>query len=258
MDAPNRDTQLLTLRFQRHTVKNMQAVLRYYGQRPGGRRLKADIFLQLQTYVRHRVRSREERNIITRFFRGGSDLHQMQRDLDQRRGIQQPAPRAPAEPPRQAQPVQPVRLTRQRPGEDRRSRSPIIRPQIQSPSPPPPAQQRAGPVEVIVLHDDPVSQPRECTICAVERELNEFPARNPTSRCDHETTACLNCVRNSIEQNINDLSRIECPECNEGLQFEDVKALASPEQFARYVITPFHTHGAWEPLELRPTSSTFL
>lgn len=243
MEAPNRNTQLFGIPYFRLTVKKMQATLRHYNQPPQGRRLKAGLFRQLQLYAQHHIQNQEERAIIQRFARGEIQGHDMQQEfMDLHRRRQQPP----------ALPVPLVRLVplarpAARPAARQirsirrpvRSLSPVQPPPIQPP-PQPPVQ----PQNVIVLDSDSdsesdclsVVQTRECAICAEDRRLNEFPVTRPTTLCDHEIMACIECVRRSIEENIHDHSNIACPTCRQGLSFEDVIAHASNEQFERYVI----------------------
>ena len=78
----------------------------------------------------------------------------------------------------------------------------------------------------------------ECQVCLEKKWRADFPARNPTDDCEHDTTDCCNmCLSQAIttafESNVWD--DIRCPTCNLQLLHKDVKEFATPEIFERYV-----------------------
>ncbi|KAK6599507.1 hypothetical protein H4I95_08382 [Botrytis cinerea] len=81
----------------------------------------------------------------------------------------------------------------------------------------------------------PKPQLKECSICAEELALANFPNRITTG-CVHDSSCCLTCLSQSIGAQIETVQwdQISCPECPELLSFENVKTFASEGDFDRY------------------------
>lgn len=81
----------------------------------------------------------------------------------------------------------------------------------------------------------PKPQLKECSICAEELALVNFPNRITTG-CAHDSSCCLTCLSQSIGVQIETIQwdQISCPECPELLSFENVKTFASEGDFDRY------------------------
>jgi hypothetical protein len=88
-----------------------------------------------------------------------------------------------------------------------------------------------------LLPGDPwtVETTKQCSICIDDKPRSEMPAQN-TPRCTHQPTACKECLeewlRSSIERGAWD--RLQCPDCSEVLDWQDVKRHASEAAFNRY------------------------
>lgn len=77
----------------------------------------------------------------------------------------------------------------------------------------------------------------ECQVCLEEKTANDYPARAPTSECEHEAaTCCTSCLVQTIvsafESNMWD--DIRCPICNLQFQHSDVAEFAPPDIFEKY------------------------
>jgi hypothetical protein len=78
------------------------------------------------------------------------------------------------------------------------------------------------------------ARPRACTLCAEERPAARF--RRATVLCKHPPRACGACLKHWAAAQLDGgaWSRMRCPECEEGLRGEDVKAVAGKETYERY------------------------
>jgi hypothetical protein len=77
---------------------------------------------------------------------------------------------------------------------------------------------------------------KECPICTEERPcLTGFPSRIAKACSNHEQEACRDCIDRIImaELDSNIYGPIHCAECRAVLDYEEVKALASPATFVR-------------------------
>jgi hypothetical protein len=77
---------------------------------------------------------------------------------------------------------------------------------------------------------------KECPICMEERPCwTGFPFRVAKACSNHEQESCRNCIDRSImaELDSNISGPIHCAECRAVLDYEEVKALASPTTFVR-------------------------
>lgn len=75
----------------------------------------------------------------------------------------------------------------------------------------------------------------ECSVCMVSFTSSQFPRKKLAPTCDHEPTACLACLAQSLERQIEDLpwDQVSCPECPERLSFDVVKGFSSKAAFER-------------------------
>ena len=78
---------------------------------------------------------------------------------------------------------------------------------------------------------------RECPICLEHLNLDSFPKRKNTGNCNHAPDVCLSCLALSIETQLSSKrwDQINCPTCNQRMQYTDVKRFASTNVFGRYV-----------------------
>ncbi|KAF7889978.1 uncharacterized protein EAF02_002393 [Botrytis sinoallii] len=83
-----------------------------------------------------------------------------------------------------------------------------------------------------VVAPDP--QLKECSICAEELALADFPDRI-TAGCAHDSSCCNGCLSQSICVQIETIQwdQLACPECPELLSFDNVKSFASEADFIR-------------------------
>jgi hypothetical protein len=75
---------------------------------------------------------------------------------------------------------------------------------------------------------------RECVVCTDEHPVVDFPDRIAT-KCQHVAGVCPECLQKTINSSLEgrDWDKIRCPECEAILQYEDVKAHLSQEDFER-------------------------
>jgi hypothetical protein len=74
---------------------------------------------------------------------------------------------------------------------------------------------------------------RACALCAEERPAARF--RRATPLCAHPPRACAGCLRRWAAAQLDGgaWSRLRCPECEQALRREDVKAVAGSETYER-------------------------
>ncbi|KAF7898182.1 hypothetical protein EAF00_004628 [Botryotinia globosa] len=90
-----------------------------------------------------------------------------------------------------------------------------------------------------VVRQEPIVAPepqlKECSICAEELALADFPNRI-TAGCAHDSSCCNGCISHSIGVQIETIKwdQLACPECPELLSFDDVKSFASEADFIKY------------------------
>jgi len=77
---------------------------------------------------------------------------------------------------------------------------------------------------------------RTCAVCGDVKTTLDFPAKAPTSTCQHPPQTCTGCLRTWIasELDTKGTDRICCPECPAILQHEDVRRAASTATFEAY------------------------
>jgi hypothetical protein len=93
-----------------------------------------------------------------------------------------------------------------------------------------------GLAEALLLEDPwSIETTMQCSICIDDKQRTEMPVQN-TPRCTHRPTTCKDCLgewlRSSIERGAWD--RLQCPDCPEVLDWQDVKQHASEGTFSRY------------------------
>ena len=76
---------------------------------------------------------------------------------------------------------------------------------------------------------------RDCVVCYDTLNTRTVPQRRITSTCGHEPDVCRSCLAMSISTQFNSKvwDQISCPSCSQRLDFQDVKAFADPDVFAR-------------------------
>jgi hypothetical protein len=77
----------------------------------------------------------------------------------------------------------------------------------------------------------------DCLICAESKTARHFPTRPPTAVCTHNPQTCTHCLRQWIQSEFEGKvwDQIDCPECRERMQFEDIRQFAPSAIFRRYV-----------------------
>lgn len=73
----------------------------------------------------------------------------------------------------------------------------------------------------------------ECPVCS---ETFRYEPLRVSANCTHEPSVCTSCVRKWISTcfNRDGWNKARCPECSEPLEYHDIKAHASKEEFERY------------------------
>lgn len=77
----------------------------------------------------------------------------------------------------------------------------------------------------------------DCIVCAESKTTRHFPTRPPTAACTHEPQTCTRCLRQWITSEFEGKvwDHIDCPECRERLQHDDVQRFAPSAVFRRCV-----------------------
>ncbi|KAF2662956.1 hypothetical protein K491DRAFT_8663 [Lophiostoma macrostomum CBS 122681] len=75
-----------------------------------------------------------------------------------------------------------------------------------------------------------------CEVCKDLKPPSAFPIRQCTSRCTHPPHTCMPCIRDWISATIESKGwdQCACPECNELMDYTDVKFFATGDIFLRY------------------------
>jgi hypothetical protein len=83
------------------------------------------------------------------------------------------------------------------------------------------------------------SGPTSCIICTDDFSATLKPPVWITVSCLHKPSACCECLARCIKSDLESKiwNQITCPECKTLLVYEDIRRLADPETFAKYVIT---------------------
>jgi hypothetical protein len=76
---------------------------------------------------------------------------------------------------------------------------------------------------------------RECLACMDNKATDSFPDF-VTSKCTHTPSVCLDCMGQSIEEDMKSKrwTEIRCPDCRENLEYNDIQRLANEQTFAKY------------------------
>ncbi|KAF2736589.1 hypothetical protein EJ04DRAFT_432509 [Polyplosphaeria fusca] len=112
-------------------------------------------------------------------------------------------------------------------------------------APPPPVKASIVPAEKPLPKPPVLSRTRSiefktsnriCEVCKDAKQLSKFPSRATTSSCAHGRNTCTECIQRWIETCMDSKGwdHCVCPECVESLEYDDVKALATNEVFAKY------------------------
>ena len=88
-------------------------------------------------------------------------------------------------------------------------------------------------------HDNPSNVPkitRTCIVCADDLPLERFSNVLATRGCRHENSVCRDCLQQWIETQLTTFGweKIKCVQCQQYLQYEDVRRYATRETFNRY------------------------
>ncbi|KAF2815032.1 uncharacterized protein BDZ99DRAFT_189117 [Mytilinidion resinicola] len=81
------------------------------------------------------------------------------------------------------------------------------------------------------------NKPRiECLVCTEPKTARHFPTCAPTSSCTHDAQTCTRCLRQWITSEFEGKvwDQIDCPECRERMQYEDMKQFAPSSIFRKY------------------------
>ncbi|KAF2468036.1 uncharacterized protein BDR25DRAFT_193969, partial [Lindgomyces ingoldianus] len=75
-----------------------------------------------------------------------------------------------------------------------------------------------------------------CEVCKEILETSSFPTRKTTTRCQHGPHTCKDCMQKWISECVENKgwAKCVCPECGEGMGWEDVRSFSSVEGFKRY------------------------
>lgn len=81
--------------------------------------------------------------------------------------------------------------------------------------------------------------PTSCIICTEDFGGSIMPPGWISLACLHHPSVCCECLAKCIKSDLESKiwSQIKCPECKTLLIYEDIKRLADPETFSRYVQT---------------------
>jgi hypothetical protein len=107
--------------------------------------------------------------------------------------------------------------------------SPIKRPRAPSPR----TLTKSSPIETWSRPGVP-SKTRSCIVCSDSKSVTNFPI-STTVRCTHPPQTCLECLQSWIASSMESKGwdKVTCPECDEKLDYENMKTLAAPDMFAR-------------------------
>jgi hypothetical protein len=67
---------------------------------------------------------------------------------------------------------------------------------------------------------------RTCILCKTSKSVDDFSARRITANCWHETSSCSACMQAWVENSLDRRQKCVCPECGEGMAYEDVGSFA--------------------------------
>ncbi|KAK3679265.1 hypothetical protein LTR78_000826 [Recurvomyces mirabilis] len=77
---------------------------------------------------------------------------------------------------------------------------------------------------------------RDCNVCGEIKDVFDFPAKAPASKCEHHATTCVECLESwmASEFETKGTESLKCPECPSILEYEDVQRAASSNTFLAY------------------------
>lgn len=75
-----------------------------------------------------------------------------------------------------------------------------------------------------------------CVTCGDELERRYVPAKI-TMTCEHRGQSCISCLRQWIAARFDSagFGNTPCPECEENMEYSDIKRHVTKKTFARYV-----------------------
>lgn len=78
---------------------------------------------------------------------------------------------------------------------------------------------------------------KECVICFQQKPGVDFPGSRISNNCAHESETCLECIKASIKTGLSlqQWHNVRCPECQECLEYHNIKKYADEATFLRYV-----------------------
>ena len=78
------------------------------------------------------------------------------------------------------------------------------------------------------------SETRDCIVCGDTKPAPDFPAKPPTSVCEHTSQTCTSCLQSWMASEIDTKGTegIKCPECPQTLSYADIQRAVSPSTFA--------------------------
>ena len=81
-----------------------------------------------------------------------------------------------------------------------------------------------------------ISRHRDCVVCGDSKTTLDFPAKPPTTACEHKPQTCTECLESwmTSEVDTKGSESIKCPECPQTLSYTDIQRAASPTTFATY------------------------
>lgn len=88
---------------------------------------------------------------------------------------------------------------------------------------------------VLVREPPPTMRQRECSTCARELGLNQFPHLPAGSACTHDRETCRRCWHQWLDSQVRSVAfdQIKCAQCDNKLGQSDMRALAKASTYQR-------------------------
>ncbi|KAI1759125.1 hypothetical protein GGR53DRAFT_514610 [Hypoxylon sp. FL1150] len=79
----------------------------------------------------------------------------------------------------------------------------------------------------------PSTETAVCTVCFEQKPQADFLGTKSPTNCIHEPSTCLQCLTSYINSQIGEatVGLISCPECEEPLDYDTIRLLASRDLF---------------------------
>ncbi|KAK0620822.1 hypothetical protein B0T14DRAFT_481918 [Immersiella caudata] len=81
-------------------------------------------------------------------------------------------------------------------------------------------------------------QERDCVVCAESKGKSSFPLSSVSNNCNHPPATCLECLQRHIKIAIDEKAWharvVTCPECNSGMEYDEVRLYADSKTFKKY------------------------